>query len=1154
VTIARISIVVTTHRAGSHLPGCLASIAEQSRPGVEVIVVDDGTGAVVDQDGFRLIRAGAPSRGAARNLGAAAATGDYLMFLDGDDRLVPGALTALAGALEDGRADFAVGDVRLSAEAAKAARGKEEQGRREFRARQELFARPRPDAHITRYGALLQDRHVSNRLFRRSFWNAQRLEFPDGDRYEDLAVAVQAHYLASSVHVMADRVVRRRSVLPAPTSAAQDVADGFGAVEVVLSRLSGRWRAKDRRRFLETVLDRELRIFIDSLPEADDEERDHILGRAAGFLDGLDPKVFDRLPVLTRLKWHLAGRGLKTELVKLVRYERGKITPSIVRSSLHRYVVHPYWKDDKLKIPERLYRARDEVCLRTRVHEVRWEDGRLRVSGDAYINSVGAGHRWTSVKAFTLRHGKRRIPVLATQTPKPGKTSGAWTGFTFTIDPKRLRRRGRWADAGWKVQAAVFNSGVYREAVLRGGTSGSGANPPYHYVTADVRIVPKVVDGEFRIRVETVRALATALDWSGDTLTVSGTAREKAPSALRLTRSDRGDRVVTAAVSVSGRDFTASIRLAELGHDAGVVEGKSWGIDDTSHWCLSAVIAGEAVPLVLAEDVADAGQLSGTQEAVAERGSGGYLRLSLRTARLLVTGCSWGPDATLVLTGRHPVFAGGEILLRSRTRRQEYAYGLVPSGPSGDELRAEIPAAAVATLAGILPLRQGNWSVLYRPTGVDQHRALAVSLAPEAAAALPLSVECALRSYTLQSRHGQLVMAVTSDLRAEERGGAAKLREEASRRVVRNGLRDTVLFSCFSGRQYSDSTRAIHEELVRRGTDLEQLWVVNDGQVELPGTLRSVRLHGRDWYEAMADSRYIVTNHRLGDWFQRHPDQVVVQTWHGTPLKKIGSDVKEVHFAYAPGMKKALQSVKAGPAAPAVPEWSYLLSPNAFSTEIFRQAFRYNGEIIEAGYPRNDVMYSPEAASIAASVRARVGVPAGKKVVLYAPTWRDDQFYGRGRYKADWRIDLDHFARVLGDDHVLLARLHPNVVDGAPGHRLVYDVSAYPDISELYLISDVLVSDYSSVMFDFANTGRPMLFFTYDLAHYRDKLRGFYFDFEAQAPGPLLESSGDLVEALRSVDSVSRSYEKAYEAFTERFCSLEDGKAAARVVDRVFPC
>jgi len=130
--------------------------------------------------------------------------------------------------------------------------------------------------------------------------------------------------------------------------------------------------------------------------------------------------------------------------------------------------------------------------------------------------------------------------------------------------------------------------------------------------------------------------------------------------------------------------------------------------------------------------------------------------------------------------------------------------------------------------------------------------------------------------------------------------------------------------------------------------------------------------------------------------------------------------------------------------------------------------------------------------------------------------------------------------------------LHPNVVDGAPEHPLVYDVSSYPDIAELYLVADLMVSDYSSVMFDYANLRRPMIFFTYDLPHYRDKLRGFYFDFEKESPGPLLETSAEVIAAIRDIDAVSAQYAAAYDRFYDRFCSLEDGKAAARVVDQVF--
>jgi CDP-glycerol glycerophosphotransferase len=175
-------------------------------------------------------------------------------------------------------------------------------------------------------------------------------------------------------------------------------------------------------------------------------------------------------------------------------------------------------------------------------------------------------------------------------------------------------------------------------------------------------------------------------------------------------------------------------------------------------------------------------------------------------------------------------------------------------------------------------------------------------------------------------------------------------------------------------------------------------------------------------------------------------------------------------------------------------------------------------------------------------------------VVLYAPTWRDDQFHGAGRYRFVPRLDLDHARRALAADHVLLVRRHPNQVDEIPqaGDGFVWDVSTYPDAADLLALTDVLVTDYSSLMFDFANTGRPMLFFTYDLDHYRDNLRGFYVDFEADSPGPLLSTSAEVVDAIRNVDAVSTTFRARYERFAERFCDLDDGKATGRVVDRLF--
>lgn len=1141
---ALLSVIIVPAGDLEQLAATLESIAAQTHRELEVLVVGraapDGQLPAIDlpDDRFRLVEAGPITRGAARNLGVRAATGTYLAFADAGDVLPADAYQVLVTSLLETGSRLAAGNVRVRGESAT----------RQSWLHRDAFRKARRRTHIRQFAPLWNDRYVTNKVFLRSFWTESELAFPDSGRYDDLAVAVAAHFLADAVDLVWRTVLHRRDPVSVPqTTEPGEITEGFAAVESVPDRLAGHWRAQDRRRFAETVLDRELRAFLDALPDADDEVRAHIVAHAAAYAATVESRVFRRLPALTRLKWHLARHARTTELVKVVRFERGKTAPSIIRKGLHRYVVYPYWKDEKLAIPPAVYRARNEVALRSKVHEVAWKDGALHVTGEAYINSVSMRRRWTSAKAIALRAGKRTLLVPARQRTPEGGTSkgtskgtggGSWTWFTVTIDPRRLRRRGRWADETWKVRAAVFNSGLFRHGPLRGGGSGSGAHPPYHYVADDVRVVPVIEDGVFQIKVERVRAKVTGLAWSGDRLEVRGVVTDGTPTGLRLARGEDAETVP--AAEVDGREFLATVPLSLFEGDG---DGDPLAIDDTRTWTVSASVKGRrSIPLVMGAGETGTRTLKGEVEAIAEPNAGGYLRVRVRTARLVVTGLSWAADGTLTLAGAHPAYERGEIVLRGRGRRQELVYGLVAG-------TAAVPAAAVSTLAGVLPLRAGKWDILFRPAPGE--RALAVSLAPDVAAALPQSVEVARRGYTVENHGGRLVLAVTGDVSPEERSAQQKLREQAYRKVERTGLKDQVLYTCFNGRQYSCNPRAIHEEMVRQRIDIPQLWVVGDQQAALPDSVTPIRLNGPEWHDAMAASRYIVTNHRIGDWFQRHPDQIVLQTWHGTPLKKIGRDVKEVHFAYAPGMKQALQGAAN---YPKLPEWSYLISPNPFSTKIMKRAFAFKGEIIESGYPRNDVLYSADAKVIAAAVRARIGIPAGKRVVLYAPTWRDDQFYGRGRYKFEMPIDLDRARAALGDDHVLLVRLHSNIVDGVPnaGDGFVYDVSLYPEIAELYLISDVLVTDYSSAMFDYANTRRPMLFFTYDLADYRDRLRGFYFDFEAEAPGPLLETSDALIEALRSADAAIAPYASAYDAFAERFCSLEDGKASARVIDRLL--
>ncbi|WP_067454460.1 bifunctional glycosyltransferase family 2 protein/CDP-glycerol:glycerophosphate glycerophosphotransferase [Actinomadura macra] len=381
-------------------------------------------------------------------------------------------------------------------------------------------------------------------------------------------------------------------------------------------------------------------------------------------------------------------------------------------------------------------------------------------------------------------------------------------------------------------------------------------------------------------------------------------------------------------------------------------------------------------------------------------------------------------------------------------------------------------------------------------------------------------------------------------LAEDERGGYAQrlLWERDYPVYLRSPLTETAVFDSYGASQYSCNPRAIYEELARSHPDLECVWVSNDAQFAVEGEARTILAGSRDHYRVLARARYIVTNFGLPAGFVKRPGQIYMQTWHGTPLKRMGHDLTDMPYQRTEKLDWIGQEV---------PRWDVLLSPNALTSEVMRRAFRYDGEILESGYPRNDVLSSPDFGRIGARIRERLRIPHGKKAVLYAPTWRDDLHHAPGRRAFSLELDVEALRRTLGDDHVLLIRSHHLITDRdrPVSDGFVLDVSRYPDIADLYLVADVLVTDYSSAMVDFACTGRPMLFYTYDLERYRDHVRGFTIDFEAEAPGPLLATSAEVAEALRTIDEVQDVYVDAYDTFFDKYCPHDDGKASARAVE-----
>ena len=356
-----------------------------------------------------------------------------------------------------------------------------------------------------------------------------------------------------------------------------------------------------------------------------------------------------------------------------------------------------------------------------------------------------------------------------------------------------------------------------------------------------------------------------------------------------------------------------------------------------------------------------------------------------------------------------------------------------------------------------------------------------------------------------------------------------------------------ILFESFFGKNYSDSPKYIYEYLAKNYPGKYRcIWVIDKRNTKIPYKHRRIKRFSIRYYYYLARCGYFVFNSRQPEWAVKRPESIFLETWHGTPLKKLVFDIEDITSASPKYKQQVYKQSRA---------WDYLIAPNAFSSETFRRCFMFENTMLETGYPRNDILHAPDRDKLAVDIRCKLGIPADKKTILYAPTWRDDEYYGKGQYKFELHMNLDQMKKELGDEYVLLLRTHYFIADaidvsGLEGFAI--NLSKYDDISELYLISDILITDYSSVFFDYANLKRPMLFFTYDLEKYRDVLRGFYIDVEKEVPGPLLYTTDEVVGAIKNISSVQKEYAARYEVFYNRFCEWEDGHASQKVVESVF--
>ena len=386
-----------------------------------------------------------------------------------------------------------------------------------------------------------------------------------------------------------------------------------------------------------------------------------------------------------------------------------------------------------------------------------------------------------------------------------------------------------------------------------------------------------------------------------------------------------------------------------------------------------------------------------------------------------------------------------------------------------------------------------------------------------------------------------------------QRVQASKKYKQIVRSIYKNVLtklpikNNQIVYESFLGRNMSDSPKYIYQYLEKEYKGkYKHIWVFNEIREDLPKDIKQVKRFSFTHLYYIATSKFWVNNMRQPTWFIRRDEQEFLATWHGTPLKKLVFDMDEVHSANKNYKEDFYKQSRV---------WDYLISANPYSSEIFKRAFKFDNTLLELGYPRNDLLYDKNKEEIAIELKKKLGIPLDKKIILYAPTWRDDEFFKPGKYKFNLELDLRRLRKELGDQYYLVLRTHyfiANYIDVEGLEDFVYNASSYDDITELYLLTDVLITDYSSVFFDYANLNRPTLFFTYDLEKYRDTLRGFYLDLQTEGPGPIVMNNDEIIDELKDYDKLCEKYNDRIHSFHDRFCTWDDGYAAKRIAERVI--
>lgn len=346
-----------------------------------------------------------------------------------------------------------------------------------------------------------------------------------------------------------------------------------------------------------------------------------------------------------------------------------------------------------------------------------------------------------------------------------------------------------------------------------------------------------------------------------------------------------------------------------------------------------------------------------------------------------------------------------------------------------------------------------------------------------------------------------------------------------------------IVFESMWGKQYSGNPQALYEYIDEHYPEYECIWSLNDVRIPIKGNAKRVRRDSLEYYHYLATAKFLITNAEFGDNFVKRENQILIQTMHGTPLKTAGLDVEE-DFQTDYTREQFLKNSSS---------WNYMIVQGEFMMQKAKNCFEFEKKILCTGYPRTDRLFKNDQ-QLRDKIKGKLGLPRNKKVILYAPTWRV-------KTRFDMQMEIEKMKAALKEEYILLIRLHhfsSGYYKIPADNKFVFNFNSYQYVDELLIISDILITDYSSIVFDFALLQKPILFFTYDLEEYREKTRGLYVDLKKEAPGPVLFTTEEVISAVLNLEPEMEIYNERAEKFREKFLGYEQAGSSEEIIRKVI--